>query len=326
MLGVGFGVAMAAGATHADPVRSLDAGAAGRIEFRSLGRDNAVVWGDFALARSSAAKQPAMVVVHGSSGPSPHREGRYARELGKLGIATFVLDSFGPRGVRNTSGKQNRVSMDKVIGDAFAGLRLLATHPRIDRERIGVIGWSKGGGVALNLSASQFLSRYLGGRGLRFAMHISFYPWCGMQFRTVRPTRAPLLMIIGGADDYNGVADCRRYIGRMRAAGMNARLVVYPGAHHAFDHNPRIGRRRLTRAQNFRNCRLFMDDGLQLIDPRSQQRMRSRREVWSYFRSCATRGATIAPHPAARRRAMADVKRFVAAHLLGAGARKGAAR
>jgi len=306
-----------AAAAEAEPVADLRSGQTGRIEFRTLDRRGAVIWGDLTLAPGGAAKMPAIVMVHGSGGRNASREGRYAAALGKLGVAIFALDSFGPRGVRNTVRDQRSVSGRTMIGDAFASLRILATHPRIDRRRIGIVGFSKGGTVALETAAPQFVQHYLGGQDLRFAAHIMFYPWCGLQFRTIRPTPAPLLMLIGGSDDYTGVALCRRYVERMAAAGLAARLVVYPGAPHAFDMTALRGRLELRSAQNFRECHALRDDDLWLIDPRTMRRMASMGEARAYFRSCMIRGASIGPDTEARRRAMVEVTQFVAARLLG---------
>ncbi|MDH3233701.1 MAG: dienelactone hydrolase family protein [Alphaproteobacteria bacterium] len=318
-------VLVTAGA-RAEPVADLRAGPTGKIEFRSLARDKAVIWGDLTLAPSGAARMPLMVLVHGSAGRNASREGRYAATLGKLGVATFALDSFGPRGVRRTVGNQRRVSGRTMIGDTFASLRILATHPRIDPRRIGVIGFSKGGTAALETAAPQFVQHYLGRQDLRFALHIMFYPWCGLQFRSIRPTPVPLLMIIGGSDDYTGVAPCRRYIERMQAAGLNARLVVYPGALHAFDMEALRGRLELRSAQNFRKCHALRDDDLWLIDPRTMRRMASLHEARAYFRSCMFRGASVGPDPAARHKAMAEVTRIVIARLVGGRSDKGATR
>lgn len=307
----------------AEGVTDLRAGPAGRIAFRSLASDGKVIWGELKLPESSKATLPAMVVHHGSAGPSPEREGRYANRMVELGIAAFVIDSFGPRGTGTTVDNQARVSGRTMVGDAFAALKTLAAHPRIDRRRIGIVGFSKGGTVALNAVGAQFVRTYLGGTELRFAAHIAFYPWCGLQFRTIRGTGAPLLMLIGGADDYTGVRHCRRYVERMRTAGMNARLVVYPGAPHAFDHG-RVTRRMVLRgAQNFSGCYALRADDLWVIDPKTNQRMGSLTHVRDYFLACMTRGATVGPDATAARRAMADATRFARTQLLGAGTATG---
>jgi dienelactone hydrolase len=89
-----------------------------------------------------------MVIAHGSAGVDT-RETAWADRLGALGLATFVVDSFTPRNVRETATDQARLPTAANVADALAALRLLATHPRIDPDRIGIIGFSKGGQVAL---------------------------------------------------------------------------------------------------------------------------------------------------------------------------------
>ena len=90
-----------------------------------------------------------MVVAHGSAGVSDAREMRWAKDLVAMGMAAFVVDSFTPRNVRQTATDQGRLSTAANVADALAALRLIATHPRIDPDRIGIIGFSKGGQVAL---------------------------------------------------------------------------------------------------------------------------------------------------------------------------------
>ena len=73
-----------------------------------------------------------MIVHHGSGGVTDERERRYARELVKMGVAALVLDSFAGRGVTSTVRDQAAVSNNDMIADAFAALKLLAAHARID--------------------------------------------------------------------------------------------------------------------------------------------------------------------------------------------------
>ena len=95
------------------------------------------------------AKVPAMIVHHGSGGITDARERRYARELVKMGVAALVLDSFTGRGVTSTVRDQSAVSTNDMLGDAFAALKILAGYARIDGARVGIMGFSKGGSVAL---------------------------------------------------------------------------------------------------------------------------------------------------------------------------------
>jgi dienelactone hydrolase len=46
---------------------------------------------------------------------------------------------------------------------------------------------------------------------------------------------APLLILIGEADDWTPPEPCRKLAENARAAGYPVELTVYPGAHHSFD-------------------------------------------------------------------------------------------
>jgi dienelactone hydrolase len=85
------------------------------------------------------------------------------------------LDSFTGRGIAFTAEEQSQLSSLAMIGDAYRALELLATHPRIDPARIAVMGFSKGGAVALYSALTRF-QRLHGPAGARFAHHIAFYP------------------------------------------------------------------------------------------------------------------------------------------------------
>ena len=87
-----------------------------------------------------------MVMLTSSAGVQRHREHYYAQALNDAGIAALIVDSFTGRGVRRTVADQTLVSGAQMEGDAFAALALLRSDPRIDPQRIGVMGVSKGGG------------------------------------------------------------------------------------------------------------------------------------------------------------------------------------
>ncbi len=163
------------------PVATLADGRPGRIQFESqtpagyfalarrVAAPKVVVFGTLRLPREGSGRVPAMVIAHGSAGVDA-REAAWADRLTALGLVTFVVDSFTPRNVRETATDQGRLPTAATVADALAALRLLGTHPRIDPERIGVIGFSKGGQVALYTALEPF-RRAVIADDRRFAAH-----------------------------------------------------------------------------------------------------------------------------------------------------------
>lgn len=164
-------------------------------------------------ANTGASPVPAMVIHHGSGGVG-EREARYVRELVPMGVATVMIDSFKPRGVTSTVLDQSAVTGQDFNLDALVALKALAANPRIDRRRIGIIGFSKGGTSALMASHEQLILA-AGGTpgGPRYALHVPFYPSCTAQYYQPRTTGAPIYQLLGGADTYcrlRAVPDLRR--------------------------------------------------------------------------------------------------------------------
>lgn len=65
--------------------------------------------------------------MHGSGGIYPEEITFWAKLLNQLGIAAFVIDVFGPRGVASTE-DQSQVPFAADTADAFAALGVLASH------------------------------------------------------------------------------------------------------------------------------------------------------------------------------------------------------
>jgi pimeloyl-ACP methyl ester carboxylesterase len=139
---------------------TLAAGPTGRIGFQTATPTipeflqgvrpaaTSLIWGDLELPPGRVERSPAVVLVHSSSGAGLHVD-RWGEELRQVGAATFVLDSFTGRGITGTAEDQAQINHLAPIGDAYRALELLATHPRIDSARITLMGFSRGGTVAL---------------------------------------------------------------------------------------------------------------------------------------------------------------------------------
>jgi dienelactone hydrolase len=194
------------------------------------------IWGTLGLPAGGHAPYPAMVLAHGSGGIEPKDWERWVPLLHQMGVATFVVDSFTPRGITRTVDDQGQLDQSSNDADAFFALTLLAADPRIDPARIGVMGFSRGGSVALETAVDRF-RRGVVKNDVKFAAHIAFYPGCGLRYwRLPSPlTGAPIMMALGERDNYTPARPCLAFADAMKAAGQDVEVHVYAGAEHDFD-------------------------------------------------------------------------------------------
>lgn len=181
---------------------------------------------DAALVRPAAEPTgPAVVALHGCSGPYAARDGSWAAEFARRGHVVLLPDSFGSRGL----GPQCRVKERTVRPfperrqDAIAAAQWVR-----GAHGVVLLGWSNGGQTTLaTAKPGDDLPEDL------FLRFVAFYPGCSATLRDTawRPAR-PLLILVGDADDWTPAEPCRRL--RDRHPG-SLSLVTYPGAYHDFD-------------------------------------------------------------------------------------------
>ena len=194
------------------------------------------VWLTLPNASRFAPPYPAVVLLHSSWGLSS-QESHYASIFKRMGIGTFAIDSFVPRGIEKTSMDQTRVSSASMLKDAYAVLDYIGKDPRFDVTRVAVMGFSKGGIVAL-YSAVNKIQQTLSSNDLKFAAHVAYYPWCGLQFYEMQTTGAPILIHGGSRDIVTPIKRCKNLAKNLfdKENGSNVTIKEYPSARHAFDH------------------------------------------------------------------------------------------
>lgn len=177
---------------------------------------------------SGAGPLPALVLLHGAPGIMPPDCYRHAQErFADWGYATLLVDSFSARHPsRNRFGAH---SFEDQARDGLAARAFLATRPFVDADRIGFVGWSKGGGATLAAVTGRVGIVNAGKRPFRVAA--AFYPFC---LGGLGGLQAPLLVMIGENDEETPAANCKKMAS---AGGMDRRfeLRVYPNTRHAFD-------------------------------------------------------------------------------------------
>jgi uncharacterized protein len=90
-------------------------------------------------------RHPAVLVAHGA-GDFKENYFELADYLGQRGIASLVIDLHGHG---ESGGSRYHVEMREWVPDVRAGLDFLATHPKVDHERLGAFGLSSGGTAIL---------------------------------------------------------------------------------------------------------------------------------------------------------------------------------
>jgi dienelactone hydrolase len=214
----------------------------------------AMIAGELRIPKPGTDRLPAVVLVHGSGGVG-FNSGMWVDDLNKAGFATFVTDSFTGRGITNTFTDQSQLSSYTMMNDAFAALAVLAKHPRIDPDKIAVMGFSKGAIPSVYASMNRFQNAYAS-EGATFAAYIGFYTPCNIALIDDEKVSAkPIRLYHGTADDWVPVGPCRDYVARLKKAGANIDLVEYPGAAHAFDNQSIPGTCQLPQAVTARKCR-----------------------------------------------------------------------
>ena len=168
---------------------------------------------------------PAVVVLHGCDGLSSHIA-RIADRLGSWGYVALAVDSLGARGFASHCTSD---WLDQAF-DAYAALRYLAQQDFVDPTRIAVLGQSMGGYSTLYAVDRDMVAQYF---AERFRAAVAYYPACSV---VPLPTfTAPVLILIGEADDWTPADRCREMVAQARPDSAPITLHVYPDAHHAFD-------------------------------------------------------------------------------------------
>ena len=274
------------------------------------------VWGFLSFPEEVKAAVPAMIIAHGSAGMQQKDTERWVPFFHKMGIATFVLDSFGPRGIKRTDEDQLVLDQSANDADALFALKLLAEDKRIDPARIGVIGFSRGGVVAIETAIEPFRKGVIVD-DVRFAAHIAFYPGCVVRYwaNPAPVTGAPIMMALGEKDDYTPPQPCIDYADTMKKAGVDVEVHVYDGAYHDFDNTNRYFKYWPNSVTN-RNCPLSEINPVTF----SEYKILKTGETYKAYKEfapafnydkCAVRGVNTGSNFSAAKAAEEDVRRFL---------------
>ncbi len=187
---------------------------------------------------------PVVVVLHGSPRGLRQEVLDWGPDLARAGFVTVVGCYFRGGYLRvgdqfvnpcpEAPNLQDARAVENVIALMDAGRRVLGAR----RDRVGLVGWSEGGGVAAVVASS--------GADLQAVVAVSgsfnytelnpkIVP---LAISLVQNLRAPLLILHSTADDVVPVEVAREYERRARALGKNVQAYYYEGGGHALFISP----------------------------------------------------------------------------------------
>jgi dienelactone hydrolase len=178
---------------------------------------------------------PVVILLHGCGGIGRGTTlNAWASRLNGWGYGALIVNSFATRGVTTVCApaSQPLVTAEDRSGDVINAALFLQTQPRVDPDRIGVIGFSHGGGTAATVVRRTFADLH---PGLLKAV-VDYYGPCR---RPDLYAGVPLLALAGDDDTWGNPARTCTDFARAVGPAQPFAVVTYPDTVHAFD-NPAL--------------------------------------------------------------------------------------
>ena len=176
---------------------------------------------------------PAVVILHTCAGVDEDML-QWGQGLAKRGYVAIIADSFAVRGKKNCIDGRQLQRWERV-SDAYSAAVYLKKIPSLEINKIGLLGFSYGGGTAVNIALNN------SGNEL-FAAAVTFYP-ATLDQQTLSNSHLPLLVLFGEKDSEINTPQLLRWSSSNDAKGRLS-IVSYPDSYHRFDHiGPQIEQR-----------------------------------------------------------------------------------
>jgi len=181
-------------------------------------------------------KYPLMFLIHHSGG---YIMKDYKYILHEMCVATFEPFIFKARGFYeaeyNTDDDVKWTTETAGVIDSYLTLDILAEDGRIDSSKIGIIGWSWGGIVAIE--TQHIFNIDLLKPKNNFMLHFAVYPFCNhYEGKSMNTTDAPLFIFSGELDTITPFNQCEEYIEISKELGKKQKnIITYPNTTHSWD-------------------------------------------------------------------------------------------
>ncbi len=171
--------------------------------------------------------RPGVVIYHENPGFSTQINER-AEKLAEFGYVVLVADLFGKLGKEQSISDLKETLSEKngyLRERARLAYDLLVQQKRVEPNRIGIVGFSLGGMVALELART----------GINLKGVVAFYPTVhGRNPDELRNIRGSVMLLYGSDDPLIPHEEIRKMCDEMSTADLDWQIIVYGGAVHGF--------------------------------------------------------------------------------------------
>jgi len=171
-----------------------------------------------------AGQFPALLVIHGSSGPMSSFIGGYAQQLANLGYVVFFIHYFDATGTSYATFSGIRTHFERWMTVIVDGISFAERHPKADAGAIGLMGVSLGG----------FLSLSVASQDQRVAAVVSLMGGMPPEIIAISKRMPPTLLLHGEADPVVPVAEAHEVEKLLKRLGSKYEIKTYPGQGHSF--------------------------------------------------------------------------------------------
>ena len=181
----------------------------------------------FLASPRNPSRHRALIVIHEWWGLNKWVKERTAN-LAANGYVALAVDLYQGKVTADPSEARKLkrgLPKDRAMHDLKAAFDYLADRPDVDPKHIGSLGWSMGGGLAVQLAIHE----------PRLAACVVNYGPLPTNTADIQKINAPVLGIFGSLDRGIPSDKIRAFEERMKAAGKRVDIEIYDSAGHAFE-------------------------------------------------------------------------------------------
>jgi len=179
---------------------------------------------DAYIPDSEGNSLPAVIALHGAGGDVTGTE-KFAAVLAEQGFAVFVLHYFDRTGTQNADMPVIIRNFPIWMKTLWQAVSFVEKQPQVDRDRIGLVGFSLGAYLSLANSSIDG----------RIKAVVEFFGGLPREMKLFMRRLCPTLILHGDADPTVPVEEAYNLQRLLEEKGIPYEMKIYPGAGHGFE-------------------------------------------------------------------------------------------